>query len=151
MCDFLLLNKENWMDSLTSIQLAEMEKKYPKTWRQKYNSRNGRGDFIECKPDGFYKDHQHGGGQFIILHVPGLSVEEGMKISCPSWIDGPIIDTEGNPVRVLQYKNKHRLKFSNLPANIKNKMNKDYVHTLTKVDFAKFKADYIESREEDMA
>ncbi|RPI56281.1 MAG: hypothetical protein EHM49_00700 [Deltaproteobacteria bacterium] len=138
MCDFLLLNKDNWMDALTPAQLAEYEAKYPKNWTTKYNARNGRYDIIECKPDGFFQDHQHGGGQFIIVHVPGLSVEEGLEFCGAVYAFGGR-DPEGNEKWVLQHKNKARMRFANLPANIKNKLNKDFVHTVTLAQWASFK------------
>lgn len=136
MCDFLLLNKDNWMDALTPEQLEDFQRRYPKTWVQKYNSRNGRYDIIEAKPDGFYKDHQHGGGQFIIVHAPGVSLEEAKQFA------GQVrtfagLDENNEPKFVLQYKNKCRMKFASLPVAIRNKMTKDFVYTVP--NFTTFK------------
>lgn len=145
MCDFLLLNKDNWMDALTPEEFAELEKRYPKTWRNKYNSRNGRYDIIECHADGFYKDHQHGGGQFIIIHVPGLVEEEGKEIvgSVDAFAG---LDPEGHPVFEKQYKNKCRLKFSTLPPAIQNAMKNKFVCTVKIADWESFKTNHIGTR-----
>lgn len=132
------------MDSLTAGQLADYQARYPKTWAQKYNARNQRYDIIEVHPDGFYQDTQHGGGTFIIIHVPGISVAEGLEYTRPiTSLQG--FDEDGQPVMRLERKYGHFLKFANLPANIRNKLNNSFVHTVTLAQWEAFKA-YIERK-----
>lgn len=76
--EFLIYNKEHWMDALTSEQVAEYVKKYS-NFQVKYDSRYQRGDIVEVRPDGFYTSTLKGDlskWAFRVVVVEGLKADK---------------------------------------------------------------------------
>jgi hypothetical protein len=138
MCDFLLLNLDNWMDLLTPTEVAEYGYKYPKTWDYKYNARNRRYDILRVTKNGGL-DGYIGSSKFIIVKVPNLSLAEGKKLTGPR-VSYSGVDPDGNAI--LRFENKHqfRLKYDSLPSAIKTALSQSNVYTVS--NFEAFK-DYI--------
>lgn len=77
MAEFLIYNKDHWMDSLSVEQVAERiaEKS---TFEVKYRSRYQRGDIVEVRPDGFFTKTLKGDlskWPFRVISIPGLPVD----------------------------------------------------------------------------
>lgn len=73
--EFLIYDMDNWMDKLDPTTL----KKYladGKLTQEEYDNRDQRGDIIEVRPDGFWNTRGCGKGQFRVVKVPGLAVED---------------------------------------------------------------------------
>lgn len=74
MAEFLIYNKDHWMDSLTKEQLDEYVKKYP-NFMDKYNARMEKGDVVEVRPDGYWTGPKAPGYDksiFLMVTKPGL-------------------------------------------------------------------------------
>lgn len=77
MAEFLVFNKEHWMDSLTQKQIDEQVAKDPDHFMDKYNSRYRKGDIVEVKPDGYWFSRTgHGKECFALVIVAGMSYED---------------------------------------------------------------------------
>lgn len=75
--EFLIYNKDHWMDALTPQQLIEYNKKYP-GFQVKYDARYQRGDIVEVREDGFYTSTLKGDlskWAFRVVIVTGLKPE----------------------------------------------------------------------------
>jgi hypothetical protein len=53
MAEFLIYNRDHWMDSLTPEQIAE-HKKRDENFQAKYDARYQRGDIVEVRENGAY-------------------------------------------------------------------------------------------------
>ncbi len=79
MAEFLIYNKDHWMDALTPEKVAEYVKKYPKTFQTKYDARYQRGDIVEVREDGFYTSTLKGDlskWAFRVVVVEGFKVDK---------------------------------------------------------------------------
>lgn len=84
--EFLIYNKDHWMDALTQEQLAEYVKKYPKTFMDKYNGRMTGGDVVEVRPDGYWTGTKAPGydkSVFLMVSKPGLSFKDAKYYGTP--------------------------------------------------------------------
>ncbi len=75
--EFLIYNKDHWMDALTQTQIDEYVQKYP-NFMDKYDARYQRGDIVEVRPDGFYTSTLKGDlskWAFRVVVVTGLKAE----------------------------------------------------------------------------
>ena len=85
MAEFLIYNKEHWMDALTPKQIKHHCLRHPK-FRQKYNARYQRGDIVEVRPDGFYTGANAKGFRrdtFRVVAVLGLSIDAARQYHIP--------------------------------------------------------------------
>ena len=84
--EFLIYNKDHWMDSLTPEQLVEYVKKYP-NFQAKYDARYQRGDIVEVREDGFYTSTLKGDlsrWAFRVVVVTGLKADNKYVESTPT-------------------------------------------------------------------
>lgn len=87
--EFLVYNKENWMDSLTQEQIDEHIAKNPKFMEEKYNIRDQKGDIIEVRPGGYWTDGKRkgfGSHAFALVTILGLSYEDARHYQ-DSYVD----------------------------------------------------------------
>lgn len=73
MAEFLIYDKEHWMDKMTAERYAELIKR--PHFAEKYLSRYQRGDIVEVRPDGFWTGANARGfneDAFRVVSVPGL-------------------------------------------------------------------------------
>ena len=114
MAEFLIYNKDHWMDALTAEQLDKYCLRYSKFMR-KYEARHQRGDVIEVRPDGFWSKEKRYPrvDVFRVVLLRGMSVEEASQYLQPytktefvlDENDKLIYDEEGNPkVEVTELK-----------------------------------------------
>lgn len=78
MAEFLIYNKNHWMDALSKEQIEEYIKRYP-NFQAKYDARYQRGDIVEVRKDGFYTSTLKGDlsrWSFRVVCVPGLPVDK---------------------------------------------------------------------------
>ena len=81
MAEFLIYNKDHWMDSLTQGQIRGYTKNNP-NFMDKYNARYQRGDIVEVREDGFYTNTLKGDltqastGAFRYVSIPGLEADK---------------------------------------------------------------------------
>jgi hypothetical protein len=76
MAEFLIYDKNHWMDTLNASEMEEMRQKYS-NWDQKYLARYQRGDIVEVRPDGFWTGPTARGFNqeaFRVVSIPGLAV-----------------------------------------------------------------------------
>jgi len=74
--EFLVFDKNHWMDMLNAADIEQMRARYPKTWDEKYLARYRRGDIIEVRPDGYWtgpKALKFNREAFKIVCVPGVA------------------------------------------------------------------------------
>ena len=75
--EFLIYNKDHWMDALTPQQVTEYVNKYP-NFQAKYDARYQRGDIVEVREDGFYTSTLKGDLSkwvFRVVVVTGLKAD----------------------------------------------------------------------------
>lgn len=87
MAEFLIYNKEHWMDALSPEQVKDYVKRYPKTFQAKYDGRYQRGDIVEVREDGFYTKTLKGDlskWAFRVVCVPGLKSDKMYMKSTPT-------------------------------------------------------------------
>lgn len=75
--EFLIYDKDHWMDALTPTQLKEYVAKY-ENFQAKYDARYQRGDIVEVREDGFYTSTLKGDlskWAFRVVVVPGLKAD----------------------------------------------------------------------------
>ena len=102
MAEFLIYNKDHWMDELTPEQLKQNRWKYSH-WDEKYNARYQKGDIVEVRPEGFFtgpKAHGFDYNAFRLVIVKDLKVDESlmqpfMKVEIVTPIQ---YDEKGNAV-----------------------------------------------------
>ena len=88
MAEFLLYNKDHWMDALSQADINEHIAKN-KHFQQKYDSRYQKGDVVEVRPDGYWTDGTRkgfGSNSFALLTIPGMSLEDAKKYTEPEEI-----------------------------------------------------------------
>ena len=76
MAEFLIYDKDHWMDKLNAADIEQMRARFPKTWDYKYLARYHRGDIIEVRPDGFWTGPNARGFDqeaFKVVSIPGLA------------------------------------------------------------------------------
>lgn len=81
MAEFLLYNKDHWMDALSQAEI-DAHIANNKHFQQKYDSRYQKGDVIEVRNDGYWTDGKRkgfGAPTFALMTVPGMSLEEAKK------------------------------------------------------------------------
>ena len=92
MAEFLIYNKEHWMDSLTEEQIKEYIAKRPK-FLEGYEARYQRGDVVEVRPDGYWtgeKAKKYRKDAFLMVSVPGISFEEAKQYQKPLTQEFPV-------------------------------------------------------------
>lgn len=92
MAEFLIYNKEHWMDALNQEQIDEYVKKYPK-FMDNYNARQQKGDVIEVRPDGYWTGPKAPGydeNVFLLVSVPRLKFEDAEKYGEPLYQQFPV-------------------------------------------------------------
>ncbi len=79
MAEFLIYNKDHWMDSLSTAEIIERVKDN-EHFQAKYNARYQRGDIVEVQPDGHWTNRgtwsEHA---FVLVVIWGMSKEETQK------------------------------------------------------------------------
>ena len=78
MAEFLIYNKEHWMDSLTQKEIDEQVAKN-EHFMDKYNARYQKGDIVEVQPNGFWTDGKRKGFgfyAFALVTIPNMSLKE---------------------------------------------------------------------------
>ena len=81
MAEFLVYAKNSWQDDLEPEDLAERLK--DPSFEAAYNARLVKGDIIVVKPDGHRWSPKEGRPTFVVVKVPGLSVEDVLHYSRP--------------------------------------------------------------------
>ena len=81
--EFLVLNKDNWMDFLTKQEINARIKANP-NFEKEYASRSQRGDIIMVYPDGAFKHKPSANCEFAFIKVPGLPVDKKLV---EFWMD----------------------------------------------------------------
>lgn len=92
MAEFLIYNKDHWMDALTQEQVEEYVEKYP-NFQAKYDARYQRGDVIEVRPDGYWTESKAPGydkSAFLLVTVPGLKFDDAKKYGRSLYQQFPI-------------------------------------------------------------
>ncbi|GAG18651.1 unnamed protein product [marine sediment metagenome] len=77
MAEFLIYDKDHWMDKLNQAEY-DKQMKHPH-FAEKFLSRYQRGDIIEVRPDGFWTGSKAKGFNrevFRIISVPGLKPDK---------------------------------------------------------------------------
>ena len=80
MAEFLIYNKDHWMDKMTPERYQELMK--TPNFAQKYLSRYQRGDVVEVREDGFYTSTLKGDltkastKAFRVISIPGLKPDK---------------------------------------------------------------------------
>ena len=77
MAEFLIYNKNHWMDVMTAERYAELIKR--PSFAEKYLARYQRNDVVEVRPDGFWTGPKAKGFNkeaFRVISVPGLKPDE---------------------------------------------------------------------------
>ena len=98
MTEFLIYNKDHWMDALDQKQLDEYCMKHS-NFMQKYNARYQRGDIVEIHEDGFWTGANAKGfdkSAFRMLSVPGMSLKDAQQYHVPYTKIEFDLDTDGN-------------------------------------------------------
>jgi hypothetical protein len=75
--EFLIYDKDHWMDALTPGQVKKYAAKYD-DFQSKYDGRYQRGDIVEVREDGFYTSTLKGDlskWPFRVVVVPGLKAD----------------------------------------------------------------------------
>lgn len=83
--EFLIYDKDHWMDALTQGQIDEYVNKYP-NFQAKYDARYQRGDVVEVRPDGYWngsKAHGYRKDVFLLVTVPNLPFKDASKYGMP--------------------------------------------------------------------
>ena len=106
MAEFLIYNKDHWMDALTPQQLDEYCLKHL-NFMDKYEARYQRGDVVEIHEDGFWGTGPYPRTDvFRVVRVSGMSVQDAKQYHIPLEKvefdldkDGKIqYDEENNPI-----------------------------------------------------
>lgn len=107
MAEFLIYDKDHWMDSLTQKQINDNEKEHP-GFKDKYNRRYQRGDIIEVQEDGFWTQKRAGFGShaFSLIVVPGLLLETALQFT------RPLEDTTDPDNPIVTYRRKFQVNMS---------------------------------------
>ena len=77
MAEFLIYNKDHWMNKLTSEEMAKYRARYA-GWDEKVAGQYQRGDVVEVRPDGFWTGPKASGfnkAAFRVISVPNLKVD----------------------------------------------------------------------------
>jgi len=105
MAEFLVYNKEHWMDALSPMEVA-VRIANDSRFKEAYDTRDRKGDVIEVRPDGFWTDGKRKGfgaaKGFALLVVPGLKAETAKKYQRELY-DDPTL-----PNRERKLLNNHR-------------------------------------------
>jgi len=83
--ELVVYDSDYWMDALTTEQLAEYIAK-GKIDQQTYDRRPRRGDIVDVKPDGFFKDKLKCNKGFRIVRVTDLSLGDAAGLSVSSTV-----------------------------------------------------------------
>lgn len=78
MAEFLIYNKEHWMDKLTEAEVTNRGFRH-KSFGEKYTARTQKGDIIEVRPDGFFtgpKAHGFNKSAFRVAVVKGMKPDK---------------------------------------------------------------------------
>ena len=75
MCEFLIYAKVQWMEGVSE---KDREKWTSDQWA-KYNRRLVKGNPIVVKPDGWKWGKEECPPSFVVLKIPDMTVEEGVK------------------------------------------------------------------------
>lgn len=82
MAELLVRAQGHWLDSLTPNEIAALP-----DWRKKeYTYRSKKGDIIVVRPDGWTWGREECLPRFIVIKIPGLSVEDAKKYEEPLLI-----------------------------------------------------------------
>jgi hypothetical protein len=102
MAEFLIYNKDHWMDALTPQQLDEYCLKYP-NFMEKYNARYQRGDIVGIHEDGFWGDGPYPRKDvFRVVRVMGMTLKDALQYHVPLEKVEFDLDKDGN----IQYDDK---------------------------------------------
>lgn len=89
MAEFLIYDKDPWMDKISPDRYQELIKR--PEFQQKYLARYRRGDVVEVRPDGFWTGPKAKGFNkeaFRIISVPGLKPD---KMYMEAFMNGDIV------------------------------------------------------------
>ena len=75
MAELLVKAKAHWMDSLKQDEIDKMSNMQ----KEQYNSRSQIGDVIVVRPDGWVWGKEECLPNFIVVKVPGMTIEEAKK------------------------------------------------------------------------
>jgi len=126
MAEFLVYNKEHWMDNITPERFSELVKREGDEFIKKYNSRYQKGDIIEVRPDGFWTDGRRkgfGSEHFALVCVPGLSVRDAQKYT-------EAVELDGLPVKRRRY----AVKMAEVSLDVNSKVTIAARDIVTKLD-----------------
>jgi len=102
MAEFLIYNKDHWMDALDQQKLDEYCFKYP-NFMEKYNARYQRGDIVEIHEDGFWGTGPYPRKDvFRVVRVTGMSLKDAQAYHVPLEKVEFDLDEEGK----IQYDDK---------------------------------------------
>lgn len=119
MAEFLVFDKDNWMDRLTSERWTEMSQRTH--WSEKYAARYQKGDIVEVRPDGFWTGPKARGfnqAAFKVVSIPGLAPEPDFMAS---KVDVKMITIPGEikPIRQETILRRRKFRFATtLPGKI---------------------------------
>ncbi len=102
MAEFLVYNKEHWMDKLTQAEVDTYAAAQP-DFQAQYDSRYRKGDIVEVREDGYWTDGKRAGfgsHAFALIIVPNLSLEEAQKYTDADFDETDIDD----PIRLKRRK-----------------------------------------------
>ena len=126
MAEFLVYDKEHWMDSMPQRRFDELLARDGDKWLKKYNSRYQKGDIIEVRPDGFWTDGRRkgfGSEHFALIVVPGLSVRDAEKYT-------EAVELDGLPVKRRRY----AVKMAEVSLDVNSKVTIAARDIVTKLD-----------------
>ena len=117
MAEFLVYNKENWMDALTQKQIDE-HLVDDDDFMTKYNARDQKGDIIEVREDGYWTDGKRkgfGSPAFSLVTIPGMSYSEAQYL-LEMYFEDPDADEQ----KILKNR-KHQMDTVQISFDAKNK------------------------------
>lgn len=96
MCEFLVYAKVQWMEEVPQ----EVKDKWDDKMWDKYNRRLVKGNPIVVKPDGWKWGKEERPPIFVVVKVPDMTVEEGVKYleSAVDYTKEPDVETKEYPM-----------------------------------------------------
>jgi hypothetical protein len=80
MAEFLIFNREHWMDKLTPEEVSERTKT-DEHFKEKYDARYQKGDIVEVQEDGFWSKNKvlPNESKWKLVKIPGMSKEDAKQ------------------------------------------------------------------------
>jgi hypothetical protein len=92
---------------------------------EKRNRCYRRGDIVVVMPDGHEWGKEERLPKFMVVKIPGLSVETAKKYIISAYEDTGIVDQDNHPIMKMVQRRKYRILLDTIPTAIRTAITKD--------------------------